>query len=164
MNKKAHEGVMSAWFILCLMFAGFGIIYILSAYASSPIDVSEVESKILYSNIVECISENGFIENEIVNENFNIYSFCNLNKDVLDEEEKARFYFKFSFLNESGEKIRRDVVGGNSEYRLDCEVFAVSKEKEYLSCLFKNESFSYVDTNGVKIIKVVGLVGVKDEI
>jgi hypothetical protein len=165
LNKRASEKVISIAYILYLAIIGIGVMVIMAQYVNSPVDVRPLEVKALYSNIFDCLTENGFVKEEVMNDNFDIYSFCNLRKDIFkpSKEDIAKdfLWFSFSFVDEKGVLVRSALYGGNSNYQLDCESeINVGKTSEHYSfCVFGNESYNYVAKDGdVKRLKIVALV------
>ena len=110
MNKRGSEKIMSVVFILYLILIGAGVIVLVAQYVNSPVDVRQLEAKILHTNFMECITENGYVIDEIFLDNFNLYTYCHLNKDILnpsaDDEREDYFWFNISFFNESGAMVR----------------------------------------------------------
>lgn len=163
LNKKASEKVISVAYILYLLIIGIGIIIIMGQYVNSPVDARPLEAKALYTNIFDCLTENGFVKEEVMNDNFDIYSFCNLRKDIFEptgkDIDKDFLWFNFSFVDDKGVIVRKALYGGNSNYQLDCEINADKKSEHYSFCLFKNESYNYVAKDGeVKQLKIIALV------
>jgi len=78
MNKKASEKLMSAWFFFIIIVVLAGEIFILGDYLDSPIDVRQLETKIMQSVLMDCVVSSGFVDKEVFESGFDIYSYCNL--------------------------------------------------------------------------------------
>jgi hypothetical protein len=156
MNKKASEKINAGIFLLCLLIIGAGVTILLSSYVNAPVDVRSTESGILYNTLLDCFVENGFVKEEVLDVNFDIYSSCHINESLIV---KSNLYFEFNFVDSEGKNIRESIVGGNSaerkSVRKDCEVNYGTKTTNSNVCLFKNESYFYVN-DSVKSVKIVG--------
>lgn len=161
LNKKASEKVISVAYILYLAIIGIGIIIIIAQYVNSPVDSRSLEVKALYSNIFDCLTDNGFVKEEVMDDKFDIYSFCHLKKEIFEPTkniDKDLLWFNFKFVNDKGAAVRNHLYGGNSNYQLDCEVNSDKKSLHYPFCIFLNESYNYVTKDGrVEQLKIVAL-------
>jgi len=163
MNKRGSEKIMSVVFILYLILIGAGVIILVAQYVNSPVDVRQLETKILQTNFMECITENGYVISDVFSDDFNLYTYCHLNKDILnpssDDKREDYFWFNISFFNESGSMVRNSLSAGNSMYQSDCDVNVGKKSFSSLGCSYKNESYLFVNkTGGLERIRVATLV------
>jgi hypothetical protein len=163
MNKRGSEKIMSVIFILYLLLIGAGVIVLVAQYINSPVDVRPLETEILYTNFMECITENGYIVNDVFADDFNVYSYCHLNKDILDPaSDDARgdyFWFNISFFNGTGFRVRNSLSAGNSLYQSDCDVNRNKKSFDTHGCLYRNESYLFINKEGnIERVSVVVLV------
>jgi len=148
MNKRGSEQVFSIWYFFCLIFIGSGAIIILIDYVGEPIDVNAVEASILENKIMSCITEQGFLVEGIFSDSFDAYSFCHLNQNV-DRNKGGSFYFEANFTNETGQQIRaKKLILGNTAYATDCDVSKEKVAKYYPDCIYRNESYFYLDSAG----------------
>jgi len=163
MNKKASEKINAGIYLLYLTIIAAGVIVIVGMYANSTVDVRAYESNILYNRIMNCMVDTGFVKEDIFKEDFSVFSACGLNKSAID---KNGFYFVFSFLNNTEQKVRRDIVGGDQinreSIRMDCEVIK-DKSKNSHACLFKNESYFYLNDSKINEVKIVAWVSSQNE-
>lgn len=159
MNKKASEKINAVSYILYLVIIAGGLTIILSSYVNTPVDVRNYESQILYDKLMNCFVKDGFLKDDVLKENFDVFTTCHVNKTVINS---SRFYFNFNFYDEEGLKIRKDIFGGNPKevdnIRNTCEIVFGKKTKSGLVCLFKNETYFYIDSSNVKTVKIVGWV------
>lgn len=153
MNKKGGEKILSIWWFFILAVVGGIIAFSIIVFYSAKFDVRNSETEILYNRIIDCISENGFLKPEVLQENFDIFSECDFNKDSF-EKEKNVFYFKIEFLRK---KIETENV-------LDCTLSLAGQEaKHYPKCMEKTEKLSYLDGKEIKTIEVNILVASNQE-
>lgn len=147
MNKKASEKIMSAWFFFIIIVVLAGEVFILGNYINSPVDVRPLETKIMQTVLVECLVSSGFVNKEVFESGFDIYSYCNLNKSVF---EKNDFYFNISFVNNvTGSKERQDIrVVKTWSPEADCNAMRNIKNNPYSYCLYTNETYFFVNKTG----------------
>jgi hypothetical protein len=162
MNKCGSEKIMSAVFILYLILIGAGVVVLVAQYINSPVDVRQLEAKILYTNFMECITENGYVIDDVFSDGFNVYTYCHLNKNILnpsaDDKRDDLFWFNISFVNETGSAVRNSLSAGNSLYQSDCDV-NVGKSFSSLNCLYRNESYLFINKTGeIERVRVFTLV------
>lgn len=165
LNKKANEKVMSLAYVLYLILIGTGVIIIVAQYVGSPVDIKPLETTILYTNLMECFVKNGFVDNAVFDDKFDVYSYCHLNRNILDPSEgrgdvsRDFFWFNISFFDEEGVKVRDSLVGGNTGYQSDCLVMMGKTSANFPYCIFKNESYFFMNKNGeYQRVKIVALV------
>ena len=157
MNKRASEKINAGMFLLYLIIIAAGVTLLISSYVNTPVEVRPMESKILYEKIMDCIIEDGFMKEEVLINNFDIYSKCHINKTVINN---SNIFFEFQFLNETG--IIRGSISSelSSEFksRKDyCEIISKTNTPDAIACLYRNESYFYLD-DGIKSVKIYGWV------
>ena len=140
-GKKGGEKLLSIWWFLVLGIVGAGIVVGVLIFYSADVNVKQTEAEFLYNNIVECLTEEGFLI-EGINEN-NIYEKCKLSRQIIEEE---GFYFKIDF----SETNMQDIVKGDQSLEELCGL----KGKHMPKCADKKESFFYYDKNEIKKIEV----------
>lgn len=103
LNKRgADEQLISIWMFIIWIVIAAGIFASLWAFYSDEIDVRSNEANILYSRIVDCISEQGKLVPDFNNE-FDIFSNCGISKQVIEAEEK--YYFSVSVFKMNDESL-----------------------------------------------------------
>lgn len=157
-NKRASEKINAGMFLLYLVLIAGGATVVLSAYVNTPIDIRGYESQILYDKIMNCFVSNGYINNDIFESKFNLYSECGLNKTIIDN---YHLYFEFSFRNGSDSEIK-SFSGGSIlegvEKKQTCEVIYPTETENVVSCLFRNETYLYYDGSEIVNVKIIGWV------
>jgi hypothetical protein len=143
--KKGGEKLLSIWWFFVLAIVGGGIVIGVYMYYGADVDVRGVEASVLSKRIVGCIIGNGFLDEDVLNPEFNIYEKCNLGQEALSDS----YFFKVKFLDESQKELRQVISGGNPSFEKDCEITEKVKAKKYPKCFTTKENFLYFN-NGIK--------------
>lgn len=138
--KKAGEKLFSIWWFFVLAIVAGGIVIGVYLYYGADVDIREVEANILSKKIVSCIIHNGFLEEDVLKENFNIYKKCGINEDSLSES----YFFKIRIFDNK-ENILKDISGGNPSFDKDCQILENVKGENYPRCINKKENFLYFE-------------------
>ncbi|MEK6917537.1 MAG: hypothetical protein AABW51_01175 [Nanoarchaeota archaeon] len=146
-DKKGDEKYFSLWWYLVLAIVGLGVVIAVFIFYSSPIDARDVESKILYDKISDCLVSGGFLESDALNSNFDIFEKCGLNKEIFSGE--TSFYFNISFVSEN-KKIRTDIIQGDFSYGQDCEITQNIKADKFPVCNRNVQPFFYFENGEMK--------------
>jgi hypothetical protein len=157
-NKKASEKINAAMFLLYLVLIASGVVIVLSSYVNTPVDIRGHESQILYDKIMNCFVSGGFVKDEVLGSNFDVFSKCALNKSIIDS---SHLYFEFSFRNDTDSEIK-SFLGGDSLERIEkkqyCAIIYSTETKNVISCLFRNETYLYSNGTDIVNVKIVGWV------
>lgn len=171
-NKIGADKVISIyWFAIIVIIAGgvFGMAY---NFYGSPYDVREIESEVLSNKVADCISSQGYLNENLFNlsnGNFtkefqeNFFDICNLNFDTSNENglsEGIQYFTEARFYNLRGEELFL-VEEGNLNFRSDCALAESDREYEKIvKCVEKRfYAVSPLDSNGQYLIKIVSAVG-----
>jgi hypothetical protein len=157
MDKKASEKINAAMFLLYLVIIAAGVTLLISSYVNAPVEIRPLESRILYEKIMDCIVEDGFLKEEVLINNFDVYSKCHINKTVINN---SKIFFEFKFLNETGiirEPISSELSSEFKSRKEYCEIISNTKTPDAIACLYRNESYFYLD-KGIKSVKISGWV------
>jgi hypothetical protein len=162
MNNKGSEKIMSLyWFAILIIVAG-GVFSMVSIFYGYPYDVREVETGILAEKVGTCISDQGVLNEEIFNEEFqnNFLGNCNLN---FNTDSEIQEYFIGIEIFEIGdlENPVLDYSIGNSNWLADCVIEDSGKYERLAKCV--EERFYSTGSEGkqylVKINSIVGKIG-----
>jgi len=93
-DKRAEEKYMSFWWIAMVVFASVGIFLGIGLAYSSDIDVRELETNVLHTQILDCITEDGFLIDDFGSD-FDIVQECNFDLDA------EKFYFSVGLYDET---------------------------------------------------------------
>ena len=108
MNKKAGERIISIWMFLVWIIVLAGIVGIIWMFYSAEVNVRGIEAEILSGRIVDCISENGYLV-ENFDDNFDIFSECNINKDII--ENKENYHISIGVYSLDDKKLYEVIAG-----------------------------------------------------
>lgn len=85
MNKKATDKIISIYWFAILFIVAVACVYLVYSFYGKPYDVREIEANFLINKIVDCISENGILNLETLENPF-LLEFCHLNFNVEEFE------------------------------------------------------------------------------
>jgi len=148
-DKRGGEKLLSVWWFFVLVIVGVGIVVAVMIFYSAHEDTRNLEAELLYSKIVNCVVENGFLINGISNPDFDLLKRCNLNEKVFDDEEL--FYINIGIFDEQGNKLRENILEGNKDFFKECEFQekdekgSVIKAKHYSKCFRRSFNVLYED-------------------
>ncbi len=122
-NKRGGDKIISVyWFAILLIVAG-AIVYMAALFYGAPYYVRGIESEILTGKIADCLSQGGYLKENVRSDDFkdNFLEECSLNFDVEDVygwEAQEQYYVEVSFcefnqdsLDGCGEQIFNLVEG-----------------------------------------------------
>ena len=130
MNKKGGEKYLSIWWFFVLVVIGLGIVSGVIIHASAEANVKILESDILITRVIDCIVENGQINQEFMDGNFDIFNECSLSKGVIDED--LEHYLSIKVYDST--TLISEASYGNSEFETQCEL----EGKNYPECSERN--------------------------
>ena len=139
-KKKAEYEIFSIWWFVVLAIIALVVAVVVNMYVSAEVDVRGYESGIMYNQIANCFIQNGFLKQEVLDNNFDIYSFCALsNKSIVG----SNLFFTLVLKNESGSILKKIQSEGTS-YFDDCLVSNMGeKGASFPKCVYRNESVYY---------------------
>lgn len=156
LNKRGRE-YLSIWWIVSFVLATGAIVIAVSTYYSAELDVRQFEADILADSILDCLVENGFLLEETLDEEFDIFERCNINKEVFEGE--SNFYFNISIIIEEGESLREDIIAGDRSFETECAILQREEGEEvearyFPVCLRRSTEALYFDNGERKIINI----------
>ena len=130
-NKKGDERYLSPWLFLVWALIAVFIVAGVWIFYSAEVDIRAEESEVLSMRILDCLVDNGEINQIVFQENFDIFSECSLNKEIL--KESREFYFNISLKDLNG-KILKSISAGEKDFEIQCRLkgknFALCSEKK----------------------------------
>jgi len=82
MNKVGGEKILSIWWFFVLALVSAGVVGGVFLFYSFDLDVREVESGIMVNRVYDCIGSNGFLREDVFLDGFDIYEYCDINKEL----------------------------------------------------------------------------------
>ena len=146
MRNKKGEKLFSLWWFFILGIVGVGIVGGVLIFYSAEIDVREAESLILYDRIANCLMNSGHLIENLFDENFEIFSECGLNKEII---ESGNFYFEISLFDFEGNLVKEELFFGARTFKENCRISREIVAKKFPKCTDKKENIFYFQ-NGVK--------------
>jgi len=149
MNKQAEKLLSIWWFFVLGVIAG-GIVIGVLIYSSAEVSIKEAEANVLAERITDCLIDNGYLKEKILERDFDILDFCNLNSKVF--EKSSNFYFNISVYD--SENLIFNVSKGNPTFEKDCRIGMSEdiKAEHFPRCFEKQELVLFKDKNAKLII------------
>ena len=145
-GKKGDEKLMSIWMFAVWLIVGLCIVIGVLIFYSTKADVRILQSEFLSNRLADCLSENDYLKEEVLEDSFDVFFECKLNKAVF--EDKGLFYLNIKFIDaDSGQEIRKPIIKGNDEFVFQCELRDISKDDDFAICSRKNLNVLYLDKN-----------------
>ena len=160
-NKKGGEKILSIWWFFVLVIIGVGIVGGILIYTSANIDVREIEANILAKKAMGCVVNQGFLNDDILKDDFDLSKECGLDEEILGRG--SMFYVKVSVYDKDEEVIKDVPPEGSSAYEKDCEIAAGVKAEKYPKCVTIKENVLYYDGDEVKVGGIVILAASNQE-
>ncbi|MCX6748323.1 MAG: hypothetical protein NT076_01840 [Candidatus Pacearchaeota archaeon] len=137
-NKRGGEKYLSIWWFLMLAVIGVGLVAGVAIFNARTIDTRALEADILAVRVADCLVDNGYLKTGVVEENFDVYENCKINKETI---EKSRMYF-FSYEVYDAEKcvnneckiIFEKPAYGVADFKGDCKISQAISAQEYPRC------------------------------
>ena len=124
MNKKADERVLSIYLFIIYTIVAVGIVSgVLLFY--NPLDVRELEAGILSNKVIDCLVEQGFLDESIgvLDKDFKLLEKCGF--DFIDNSEiygDIQYGVKVKLSDfESGEPLGEEIRAGNQDFFEYCD-------------------------------------------
>ena len=163
MNRKGSKVLAVYWFAI-LVIVAIGIYAMISAYYNHPIDVREWEAEILSNKVADCISRQGtlnleLVDNEEFNDNFkeNFLSECDLNLE--SEWDKNQYYIGVDFFTvDNREEAFFIISAGDTTWK---EQYSGIQEVQDYSTLpkgIKKRFYAVDNQNNQFLIEVLSIV------
>ena len=145
------EKLLSLWWFFVLGVIGGGLVIGVLIHTSTQINVDELEADILSERITRCISDNGFLDKKVLDNSFDIFEDCNLNKIMF--EEGSNFYFNISIYNPD-DSLNKEIVQGVSSFEADCSIQKKVNAKHFPKCVEKQETFLFKQGDFIEEFKL----------
>ncbi len=185
MNKQGGEKLLSMWWIFVLVVIGAGIVLGVLIYHSKEINVNEIEADVLSEKIMNCITDNGYLNLNVLKDNFDIFQECRLEKNILGINNAGEFYFGI-FIYDTGrinsisknedtevyssvspnpsksegfderDKLVKNMSFGDLSIQKDCDISMNINAKYFAKCSVK-QSYAINENKNLKIMVIAGV-------
>lgn len=152
LNNKKAEKYLSVWWFFILAIIAIGVVAGVLIFYGADVNVKGLEANILSERLYECLESNGFILDGFMSNDFDLFSQCNIAKEVFGSDNE--YYFRISISDISGKKLREDIIAGNVPYEKDCLIEKSVVAKNYPKCVVSNEELLFFDGKEVKPVKL----------
>jgi len=150
-NKKGGEKYLSFWWFLVLIMVGTGVVVGTWLFHGAEIDINGPEAQLLHDKIIMCIVDDGVLKLEVLDDNFDIFQFCSLNKVVI---ENSGFYLDVAFSEGTRERIKV----GDASFERDCGISGELRARYFPNCIKSSTDISYSSDEESDKIKLNVLV------
>lgn len=150
-NKKGGEKLLSLWWFFILGVIGGFIVLGVIIYYSADTNVNLIEANILVDKLTECLIIKGNLNEDIFNEEFNIFKECNLDAKMLGMG--SFIYFNVS-IYDSNDLLIKEFINGSGTFELDCRVGMKINAKNFPSCIYETYFSNF--ENQIHRIKILG--------
>lgn len=140
-SKKGGEKLLSLWWFFSLTVIGAGIVFGVLSYYSAELEIKGVEANVMADKLVRCIDNQGFLNNEVLKDNFDALKQCGFSEKMFSS---GIFYFNISIYDKNGNSLK-EIVKGAGSFQADCQIQEESKikAKHYPKCAKKDEKIYY---------------------
>ena len=159
MNKRGADKIISVYWFAILFIVAAAIVYMAAIFYGEPYDSRELEANALTNHIADCLSEAGYLkENILGNEAFrnNFLETCNLNFNVeaVHGWNNDQFYIEVRALDfNNRERNVFEINEGNLNLKEFCEI----EDKNFPFCL--ERKFYVIDKeNNQYVINILSVV------
>lgn len=150
-DKKAGERYLTPWLFLVWVIIGVGIVVGVIMFFSATIDIRAEEADILAVRIADCLIDTGYIREDFFN-NFDIFTECNLNKEIVESRELYFIGIRIYENDEELENLRQEK--GVLSWKELCEMQKEEKQKNFPQCSEKTV-YALNKTDSEFVIKIL---------
>jgi len=154
-DKKAGEKYMSIWWFFVLAFI-VGVII----FNSADIDIRKLEADILVTKVTDCLIENGYMKQNFLEGNFDIFDKCKLDKKIITDSGKYYlnlevYKFEDCEVKDNKQECKNSLVSG--KYNFGVSVFEVQckpEGKNYPKCS-ERYVYSLDNERNKKVLRII---------
>jgi hypothetical protein len=134
-RRQADSKLLSIWWFAVLVIILVGIVGGTLMFYSSKIDMRSLEGEILSSRVIDCIAEGGYVSDDYLKNNFDVFKTCGLSEGIINRS--GDYYLNIS-VYDSNLNLIVDNDYGNRAFVQECNIGAVMIEaKNYPKCTQK---------------------------
>ena len=115
-KKGTSEALMGLWFFFILAIIGVSVIVVVWMLFGYHKDIRFQESESIYSRLVIGVSDDGYLNEELLSEESDIFILSGLNKDLFYRG--GDLYFKIEIIK--GNETINKITHGNNDIEVGC--------------------------------------------
>lgn len=116
-NKKGvSEGLMAIWFFFILAIIGVSVIVVVWLLFGVHKDIRLSEAESLYNKLVISISDYGYLDENLLSDEYNIFLDSGLNSELFYQG--GNLYFKIEIIKDN--EVIKKILHGNSDFEVQC--------------------------------------------
>jgi len=134
-SKNNRAELLSIWWFFVLVIIGVGVVAGTFMFAADKIDARITQSEVISNKILGCISDTGVFDARVLEEDFDIFSYCQINKIIF--QDSGKYVLKISVNKKIGDdwvSLRSDILGGNNGLIANCMLGNNLVAEEYPRC------------------------------
>ncbi len=162
MNKRGGEKWLSVWWFFVLVVIGGAVVIGVLVYYSAGIDTRSLEADVLAERITRCINDGSYLNPNFLNQDFDVFSECNINKDLFGMG--SPYYIEINAKDIDGNSKRSEIIEGDSSLKQDCEIGQSVKAESYAKCVKRDELVFYSKDGKLEKIRVSIIAASNQEI
>ena len=129
-DKRGGERYITPWMFLVWIIIGVAIVIGVLIFNSARIDVREKEAEILAVNLINCLVDNGYLREGVLDD-FDIFEECNLDREVIGNED---YWFNVSIY---GGELKKEFIGGVKDFEVRCRLAESAEAEQLAKCSWK---------------------------
>jgi hypothetical protein len=149
-NKKAD--LLSIWWFFMIVVIVVGIVIGTLLFTSRKIDMRVVESDILASRTLDCITNIGKVNSDFTAGNFDIYSKCGFNKQVVNDS--RNYFLKITVSDKATNQVIKEISYGNNAFEADCQIPGIVTAEKYPRCVTKESTLLDSSNKPVEVVVI----------
>lgn len=149
-DKKGGEKLLSLWWFFILGVIGGFIVLGVVIYYNADTNVNPIESSILVDKLVNCLIKDGTLNENVLEDDFEIFRQCNLDGKMFGMG--SFLYFNISIYDSDG--LVKEMVNGSGIFQQDCKISGKITGKYFPSCTYENYRADFQNKN--YLIQILG--------
>jgi hypothetical protein len=144
MNKKGDEKLLSVWMFIIWILVALGVVLGVMIFYSAEADVRYLQAGILSLRVSDCIFSDGYVDEKFLKEDFDIFSYCNIDKKLFDEN---KLFLRVEVIDSvsSDSLLKKEIVYGNKDFEIQCKIREGAEAKNFARCVKKRFVLLYED-------------------
>ena len=157
LDKRGTDKIISVYWFAILFIAAAAVSYMVISFYGKPYDIRELEAHALTNKAADCISQNGYLREDIFSENFksNLIEMCDFNFDTEATFEGSQYYLGVDVYKNNAAVL--STSQGNKNLVSSCGI-EKEIERERLATCIEREFYSLNSEKEILLVKVTSIV------